>query len=72
MPRHTQLEDTEDILAYARKGVPYMLSDIEEEGRGGITKRYRRGLHSTRRTKTRQVPGSEFDESATRRGRSYC
>jgi hypothetical protein len=25
------------------------LSDVEEEGRGGIPKRYGRGLHSTRR-----------------------
>jgi hypothetical protein len=45
-----------------------MLSDVEE-GRGGIPKRYGRGLYSTRRTKTRQVPGSEFDEFATGRGR---
>jgi hypothetical protein len=30
-----------------------MLSNIEEEGRGGILKRYRRGLYSTKRTKTR-------------------
>jgi hypothetical protein len=49
-----------------------MLSDVEEEGRGGIPKRYGRGLHSTRRTKTRQVPGSEFDESATGRRRGCC
>ena len=42
-----------------------MLSDVEEEGKGGIPKRYGRGLHSTRRTKTRQVPGTEFDEFAT-------
>jgi hypothetical protein len=28
-----------------------MLSDVEEEGRGGIPKRYGRGLYSTRRTK---------------------
>jgi hypothetical protein len=48
-----------------------MLFDIEEEGRGGILKRYKRGLYSTRRTKTRQVPRSEFNESATRRGRGY-
>jgi len=30
-----------------------MLSDVEEEGRGGIPKRYGHGLYSTRRTKTR-------------------
>jgi hypothetical protein len=34
-------------------------------------KRYGRGLHSKRRTKTRQVAGSEFDNFATGRGR-YC
>jgi hypothetical protein len=63
-------------LACARKGGGVLvvgsggsciLSDAEEEGRGG--EEYRRdmgvGLHSTRRTKTRQVPGSEFDEFAT-------
>jgi hypothetical protein len=40
-----------------------MLSDVEEEGRGGIPKRYGHGLHSTRRTKTRRVPGSELMNS---------
>jgi hypothetical protein len=35
---------------------------LREEERRGIPKRYGRGLHSTRRTNTRQVPGFEFDE----------
>ena len=30
-----------------------MLSNIEEEERGGIPNKYRRGFYSTRRTKTR-------------------
>jgi len=40
-----------------------MLSNIEEEGRGRIPKRYRYSLYSTRRTKTRRVPGSELMNS---------
>ena len=45
------LFDTTPLLQAARGG----------EERRGIPKRYGRGLHSTRRTKTRQVPGFEFD-----------
>jgi len=37
-----------------------------------LSKRYGRGLHSTRKTKTRQVPGFKFDEFATGRGRGCC
>jgi hypothetical protein len=48
-----------------------MLSDVEEEGRGGIPKRYGHGLHSTRRTKTRRVPGSELMNSLLG-GRGCC
>ena len=32
-----------------RRSYMLSLSDIEEEGRGGIPKRYRRSLYSTRR-----------------------
>ncbi len=49
-----------------------ILPDVEEEERGGIPKRYGCGLHSTRRTKTRQVPGFEFDEFVTWSGRGCC
>jgi hypothetical protein len=52
-----------------------MLSNVEEEERGGIPKRYGRGLYSTRRTKTPQVPGFEFDgfdQFVTGRGRGCC
>jgi hypothetical protein len=40
-----------------------MLSDVEEEGRGGIPKRYRHSFYSTRRTKTRRVPRSKLMNS---------
>jgi hypothetical protein len=46
------------VVGSGGSGIP----DVEEEERGGIPKRYGCGLHSTRRTKTRQVPGFEFDE----------
>jgi hypothetical protein len=52
-----------------------MLSDVEGEGRGGrggIPKRYRRGLYSTRRTKTRQVPGQNLMNSLLGGGRGCC
>jgi hypothetical protein len=42
---------------------------LREEERKGIPKRYGHGLHSTGRTKTRQVPGFEFDEFVTGSGR---
>jgi hypothetical protein len=53
-------------------GGPGILSDVEEDERGGILKRYGRGLHSTRRTRTRQVPGFGFDDFLTGRGRGRC
>ena len=46
-----------------------ILSDVEEDERGGIPKRYGHGLHSTRRTRTRQVPEFGFDNFLTGRGR---
>jgi hypothetical protein len=62
--------DTGEVGRLLESGIQHSLRRLfDPEERRGIPKRYGRGLYSTRRTKTRQVPGFEFDKFVPGRGR---